>query len=102
MSNVFAGFLANRREAILQVLLIAGSLIALTYVASQFLWRADLTENNRYTLAGASHDIAQTLEDPVTVTAYFSANLPARFGRAKEKEEFRACLRKSVSPADSR
>lgn len=90
MSNAFAGFLANRREAIVQVLLVAGTLIALTYTADQFVWRADLTANNRYTLASASHDIAQDLADPVTVTAYFSANLPARFGRTKE--EFRALL----------
>ena len=98
MSNAFAGLLANRREAIFQVLLIAGSLIALTYVASQFVWRADLTENNRYTLAGASQDIAQTLNDPVTVTAYFSANLPARFGRTKE--EFRALLQEFRAAAE--
>jgi gliding-associated putative ABC transporter substrate-binding component GldG len=98
MSNAFAGFLANRREAILQVLLIAGSLIALTYVASQFLWRADLTANNRYTLASASHDIAQNLEDPVTVTAYFSGNLPARFGRTED--EFRALLQEFRAAAD--
>jgi len=95
MSNAFAGFLANRREAILQVLLIAGSLIALTYTASQFLWRADLTANNRYTLAKASRNIAQNLNDPVTVTAYFSSNLPPRLRRTKETfrallEEFRA------------
>jgi gliding-associated putative ABC transporter substrate-binding component GldG len=98
MSNAFAGFLANRREAILQVLLIAGSLIALTYTANQFLWRADLTENDRYTLASASHDIAQDLNDPVTVTAYFSADLPARFGRTKE--EFRALLQEFRAAAD--
>ena len=98
MSNAFAGFLANRREAILQVLLIAGSLIALTYVANQFLWRADLTENNRYTLAAASHDIAQNLDDPVTVTAYFSSNLPARFGRTKD--EFQALLQEFRAAAD--
>ncbi len=98
MSNAFAGFLANRREAILQVLLIAGSLIALTYTANQFLWRADLTENDRYTLAGASRDIAQNLEDPVTVTAYFSADLPARFGRTKD--EFRALLQEFRAAAD--
>jgi len=98
MSNAFAGFLANQREAILQVLLIAGSLIALTYVASQFLWRADLTANNRYTLASASHDIAQTLADPVTVTAYFSGNLPARFGRTED--EFRALLQEFRAAAD--
>jgi gliding-associated putative ABC transporter substrate-binding component GldG len=98
MSNAFAGFLANRREAILQVLLIAGSLIALTVTAHQFLWRADLTENNRYTLAAASRDIARGLEDPVTVTAYFSANLPARFGRTKE--EFRALLQEFRAAAN--
>ena len=98
MSNAFAGFLANRRDAILQVLLIAGSLAALTYTANQFLWRADLTANNRYTLAAASHEIAQDLDDPVTVTAYFSANLPARFGRARD--EFRALLQEFRAAAD--
>ncbi|MFB6279281.1 MAG: GldG family protein [Salinibacter sp.] len=98
MSNAFAGFLANRREAILQVLLIAGSLIALTYVANQFLWRADLTENDRYTLASASHDVAQNLNDPVTVTAYFTEDLPARFGRTKE--EFQALLQEFRAAAD--
>jgi gliding-associated putative ABC transporter substrate-binding component GldG len=98
MSNAFAGFLANRREAILQVLLIAGSLAALTVTAHQFLWRADLTENNRYTLADASRTIARDLADPVTVTAYFTANLPARFGRTKE--EFRALLQEFRAAAD--
>jgi len=98
MSNAFAGFLANRREAILQVLLIAGSLAALTVTANQFLWRADLTENNRYTLASASRDIAADLADPVTVTAYFTADLPARFGRTKE--EFRALLQEFRAAAD--
>jgi gliding-associated putative ABC transporter substrate-binding component GldG len=98
MSTAFAGFLANRREAILQVLLIAGSLIALTYTAHQFLWRADLTENNRYTLARASHETARALDDPVTVTAYFSTNLPSRF--AQTKQEFRALLQEFRAAAD--
>ncbi|MFB6097935.1 MAG: GldG family protein [Salinibacter sp.] len=98
MSNAFAGFLANRREALLQVLLIAGSLAALTFVANQFVWRADLTANNRYTLASASREIAQNLKDPVTVTAYFSSNLPARFGRTKD--EFRALLQEFRAAAN--
>ena len=98
MSNAFAGFLANRRESLLQVLLIAGSLIALTYVATQFLWRADLTENNRYTLASASHDVTRDLDDPVTVTAYFTDDLPARFGRTKD--EFQALLQEFRAAAD--
>ena len=98
MSNAFAGFLANRREAILQVLLIAGSLISLTYTADQFLWRADLTENDRYTLAPASHEISQSLDDPLTVTAYVTGNLPARFKQTHE--EFRALLQEFRAAAD--
>jgi len=98
MWNAFDGFLANRRESFLQVLLIAGLFVALTYTATQFLWRADLTENNRYTLADASREIAQNLNDPVTVTAYFSADLPARFGRASD--EFRALLEEFRAAAD--
>ncbi len=98
MSNAFAGFLATRREAILQVLLIAGTLIALTYTANQFVWRADLTENNRYTLAQASEDIARDLDDPVTVTAYFSSDVPARFQRTRE--EFRSLLQEFRAAAD--
>ena len=95
MSHPLAGFLATRREALLQGLLIVGSCIALTYVANQFLWRADLTANNRYTLAAASHDLAQDLQDPVTVTAYVTPDLPARFGRTADElrallQEFRA------------
>ena len=50
MPNPFAGFLANRREAFLQGLLVVGSCIALTYVASQFLWRADLLRRTSRTL----------------------------------------------------
>lgn len=98
MSNAFAGFLANRREAILQVLLIAGSLIALTVTSNELIWRADLTENNRYTLAPASQDIAQSLDDPVTITAYFSDDLPARFGHTEA--EFRSLLEEFRAAAD--
>lgn len=98
MSNAFAGFLATRREAILQVLLIAGTLIALTYSANQFVWRADLTENNRYTLAQASEQVAEGLDDPVTVTAYFSSDLPGQFQRTRE--EFRALLQEFRAAAE--
>ena len=93
--NWFAGFLGNKREALLQLALIVGILVNLNVLSTQGVWRFDWTADNRYTLSDASRTIARGLEDPVTVTAYFSDDLPPRFGRAEEQfrhllEEFRA------------
>lgn len=93
--NWFAGFLGTRREAILQIALIAGILINLNLLSTEGVWRFDLTANNRYTLSEVSRDIARNLDDPVTVKAYFSEDLPPQLARGKEQfrnllEEFRA------------
>lgn len=93
--NWFGGFLKNRRETTLQLLLIAGIAITANILAGEILLRFDLTANNRYTLSEASREIAGELEDPVTVTAYFSDNLPPQLAQTREQfrnflEEFRA------------
>lgn len=95
MSNAFQGFLANRKESAVQLLLIVGSLAMINYLANQLIVRFDLTEDNRYTLSEASEKIAQQVNDPITVTAYFSADLPPQLARTEEEfrnflEEFRA------------
>ena len=93
--NWFAGFLPNKREGTLQLALIVGILVNLNVLATQGVWRFDLTENDRFTLSTASRDIARGLDDPVTVKAYFSDDLPPQFARAEEQlrnllDEFRA------------
>lgn len=93
--NWFAGFLENKREAVLQLALIAGILVNLNVLSTQGVWRFDLTENKRYTLSEASREIARGLDDPVTVTAYFSDGLPPQFAQAEQQfrnllDEFRA------------
>ncbi len=72
------------------IVLIAAILIILNILAKQFFFRVDLTEDNRYTLSKATKDILKNLDDPVTVTAYFSDDLPAQI--ASVKEEFREML----------
>ncbi|SHF77548.1 gliding-associated putative ABC transporter substrate-binding component GldG [Fodinibius roseus] len=94
-STIFAGFLKNRKEAGIQLLLIVGIAVAANVLAEELVVRLDLTENNRYTLSQASIDIAESLEDPVTVTAYFSENMPPNLNRVRSEllnflEEFRA------------
>ena len=93
--NWFEGFLKNRRESTLQLLLVVGIVVAANILAEEMVLRFDLTEDNRYTLSDASRDIAESLDDPVTVTAYFSENLPPQLSQAEDEfqnflEEFRA------------
>jgi len=74
----------NRRNSILlYILLIAGILVLLNILANRYFYRIDLTEDNRYTLSDATKDILESLEDPVTVTAYFSEGLPPRIDRTR-------------------
>lgn len=90
MKNLFQGFFLNRREAFLQVALIFGSLILLNYLSDAIILRFDLTEDKQYTLSKASKDIAADVEDPITVKAYFSKNLPPQLAVAEQ--EFRSFL----------
>ena len=72
------------------ILLIAGILLLINILSNQFFFRLDLTEDKQYTLSQATKDILKSLEDPVTVTAYFSKDLPADF--AKTRRDFQDLL----------
>ncbi|WP_281987013.1 GldG family protein [Aquimarina aggregata] len=72
------------------ILLIIGILIFINLVSEQFFFRFDLTEDNQYTLSDATKDIMESLENPITVKAYFSENLPPDI--AKTKKDFEEYL----------
>jgi gliding-associated putative ABC transporter substrate-binding component GldG len=57
-------------------LLAIGVLVALNLVSTRFFGRADLTENNAYSLSEASRGVADNLEDPLIARAYISDDLP--------------------------
>ncbi len=58
------------------ILLIAGILLLLNVLSQNFFHRFDLTADKQFTLSNATKDILTDLENPVTVTAYFSEDLP--------------------------
>ena len=62
----------------LTVLLIISILIILNILANQFYFRLDFSEGKQYTLSKATKDILRNLEEPVTVKAYFSKDLPSQ------------------------
>jgi gliding-associated putative ABC transporter substrate-binding component GldG len=59
-----------------QILLIIAVLLVINILSERFFFRLDFTEDRRYTLSKATKDILKQLQEPVTVTAYFTENLP--------------------------
>lgn len=75
---------------ITSVLLIIGIVLVANLLSNQFFFRWDFTEDQQFTLSNATKDILKNLEEPVTVSAYFSEDLPTDI--AKTKTDFREML----------
>jgi gliding-associated putative ABC transporter substrate-binding component GldG len=80
----------TKQKIITSLLLLAGILVVLNFLANKFFLRVDFTEGGQYTLSDATKNILKSLEEPVTVTAYFSENLPPDV--AKVKSDFKDML----------
>ncbi|MDP7039260.1 MAG: GldG family protein [Myxococcota bacterium] len=55
---------------------LVGALFLLNTVSLQFFGRLDLTRDKQFTLSDASKTLVRNLEEPVTVRAYFTKDLP--------------------------
>ncbi|MDX1625386.1 MAG: Gldg family protein [Wenzhouxiangellaceae bacterium] len=64
----------NRLHSVGALVLLAVLFVVLTMLSGTVLrnWRLDLTENDLYTLSDGTVDILQSLEEPVTLSLYFS------------------------------
>jgi gliding-associated putative ABC transporter substrate-binding component GldG len=82
--------MVTKQKIITSLLLLVGILIVLNFLASKFFLRLDFTEGGQYTLSDATKTILKSLDEPVTVTAYFSDNLPPDV--AKVKNDFKDLL----------
>lgn len=65
------------------LLLITGIIVVINLLSGQFFARLDVTEGRQYTLSAATKSILRNLNEPVTVKAYYSKNLPADFEKLR-------------------
>ena len=79
-----------KKSLLTTVLLVAGILLMINVLSKRFFLRFDLTENKEFTLSKATKEVLQNLENPITITAYFSENLPTNI--AKVREDFKDLL----------
>ncbi|MBI9071746.1 MAG: Gldg family protein [Melioribacteraceae bacterium] len=80
----------TRKKVQTTVVLVFGILIMANIISNKFFFRLDFTEDQRYSLSEATKNILENLVDPVTVTAYFSEDLPPNV--AKVKSDFKDLL----------
>ncbi len=66
----------NSKSASVVLFSVIGSLIFLNLISVGTFARVDLTKDAIFTLADASKETVENLEDQVTISAYFTADLP--------------------------
>lgn len=72
------------------LLIVIGILVLANVLSDNLFLRLDLTADKQYTLSNATKDIVRNLEEPVTITAYFSDDVPTQM--AKTKRDFKEML----------
>jgi len=78
--------------------LIIAILFVVNLLSNEFHFRFDLTDDHQYTLSPATRDILKNLEEPVTIKAYFSKDLPATI--SKTRQDFQELLVEYSKRAD--
>jgi len=73
----------TRKKVQTTVLLVIGIILLLNIVSSRFFFRLDFTADQRYSLSDATLNILESLEEPVTITAYFSENMPPNIEKVR-------------------
>ncbi len=72
-----------KNKTLVSILLVIAIIVVANLISQQLYFRMDLTENGQYTLSKPTRDILRNLAEPVTVTAYFSENMPPDIEKAK-------------------
>ncbi len=88
----------TKKKVQTSILLVLGILLLINLLASRFFFRLDFTEDQRYSLSDATKNILTNLNEPVTITAYFSQDLPPDID--KVRQDFRELLVEYASNSD--
>ena len=59
-------------------------IVLINIISTRYFFRIDLTEDQRYSLSDATINILKNLDEPVTVTAYFSEGLPPNIEKVRQ------------------
>jgi ABC-type uncharacterized transport system involved in gliding motility auxiliary subunit len=66
----------KRRTVITQLLIFLAIIVVVNLISEQMFFRLDFTSDKQYTLSKATKDLLEELNDVITITAYYSEDLP--------------------------
>lgn len=76
----------NRKNIIIQVGIVLAIILVANLISNELYFRLDFTEENQYTFSEATKDIIDEIDGVITITAYFSEDLPPQL--LKNKQDF--------------
>lgn len=77
----------KKSKVITQVLIFIGILVFVNMISEQLFLRLDFTADKQYTLSTATKDILEDLDDVITVTAYFTEDMPPQLEKSRKDFE---------------
>ena len=80
----------NKKSITLYILIVIGVIILVNTISSHYFFRLDFTADKRFTLSKATKEILRAIDKPVTVTAYFTKDLPPQIQQTED--DFRDML----------
>ncbi len=87
-----------KQKLLITTFLTIGIVLVINFLSSEINFRLDFTDERQYTLSKATLDILKSLEEPVTIKAYFSRDLPANV--AKTRQDFQDLLIEYANRSD--
>ncbi|UOR07578.1 gliding motility-associated ABC transporter substrate-binding protein GldG [Hymenobacter aerilatus] len=75
---------SRKRRDLTTFFVVIGALLLLNFLAQQFFFRVDLTEEKRYSMSPATKQLLENLKQPVTITVYLDGDFPPAFRRLQQ------------------
>jgi gliding-associated putative ABC transporter substrate-binding component GldG len=79
-----------KNKLYISVVMVLVILLIVNLISQDLFFRLDFTENNQYTLSRATKNLLKNLNEPVTIKAYYSEDLPQE--EINAKNEFKDLL----------
>jgi len=78
------------KKSTISILLVVGIIVVINFLSNEVFFRMDMTADKTYTLSNATKNILKNLEEPITITSYFTDDLPPQY--AKNQTDFKDLL----------
>jgi len=69
------------KKGALSIFWIIGIIVLINFLSREFFFRIDTTKDNTYTLSKATRNILEEQDEPITVTSYFTKDLPPQYSK---------------------